>query len=186
MDIEIDKQVLSLSMRFYSRALMYPYEEMTYELQNLYRDMEKCITSDADNTLAAKALDVINFYQGEDMITLQSEFVRLFTPREDQPPFISLNIQDLDPQAPLDELLAELEEDPLFSEVEDEPELVPYIMDHFSSMLEYDEDERIETFYGTHLKVALKKLARDIFDGTTLNFYKEFGKGLDELVQLVG
>lgn len=186
MDIEIEKQILSLNMRFYARALMYPYDEMTYELQNMYRDMEKCISSDADNTLAAKALDVINFYQGEDMITLQSEFVRLFTPRDEQAPFIPLHIQDLNPQVPLDDLLIELEENPLITEVEDEPELVPYIMEHFSSMLEYAEDEQIELFYDTYLKIALKKLAQDVFDGTTLNFYKEYGKGLDELVQLVG
>ena len=186
MDIEIDKQVLSLSMRFYARALMYPYDELTHELQHVFREMEKCLTSDADNTLAAKALDVINFYQGEDMITLQSEFVRLFTPRDEQSPFISLHIQDLNPEVPIKELLRKLEEDPLFAEMGDEPELAPYIMEHFSSMLEYDEDERIEAFYETYLKTSLNKLAKEIYDGTTLNFYKEFAKGLDELVQLVG
>ena len=185
MDIEIDKQVLSLGMRFYARALMYPYDELTYEFQSLYRDLEKCISSDADNTIAVKILDVINFYQGEDMIGLQSEFVRLFTPRDDQAPFVSLNIQDLNPQVPLEELLDELEEDPLFKEVEDEPELAPYIMEHFSSMLEFEEDERIEAFYSSYLKEGLNILAESVFNATTLNFYKEFGKGLSEMVQLL-
>lgn len=185
MDIEIDKQILSLSMRFYARALMYPYDELTHEFQHLFREMEKLISSDADNTIASQTMDVINFYQGEDMITLQSEFVRLFTSRDEQPPFISLHIQDLNPEVPIAELLSELEEDPLFAEMEDEPELAPYIMEHFSSMLEYDDDERIELFYETYLKVALKKLANEVYNGTTINFYKEFGKGLDEMVQLL-
>ena len=186
MDIEIDKQVLSLSIRFYARALMYPYDELTYEFQSLYREMEKHISSDADNTLAAKVLDVINFYQGEDMITLQSEYVRLFTPREDEPPFIPMQIQDLVPGLDTFSLINELEDSALFAEIEDEPELVLNIMEYFSSLLEYETDEKVESFYEIYLKSSLPKLGEQVYNGTMLNFYKEYAKGLNELVQLVG
>jgi len=185
MDIEIDRQILGLAMRFYSRALMYPYDEQVHEFHHLFREMEKCIDSDADNTIAAKVLDVINFYQGEDMITLQSEYVRLFTPRDQQKPFISLHIADQVPGVPLNELLDELELDALFAEIEDEPELIPYIMEHFSTLLEFEDDSRIENFYESYLKESLKQLAEAVYNGTMINFYKEFGKGLNEMVQLI-
>ena len=185
MDIEIDKQMLSLSMRFYARALMYPYDELTYEFQSLYREMEKYISSDADNTLAAKVLDVINFYQGEEMLTMQSEYVRLFTPREEEPPFISLGIQDLAPGIDISNLMTELEDSALFAEIEDEPELILNVLEHFSSLLEYETDEKVESFYELFLKPSLPKLAELVYNGTTLNFYKEYAKGLSEMVQLL-
>lgn len=185
MDIEINREILSLAMRFYSRALMYPYDEQTHEFQHLFRELEKSIETDADNTIAAKVLDVINFYQGEDMITLQSEYVRLFTPRDDQAPFISMHIQDLNPNVDIDVLLDELQQDALFEEVEDEPELMPYIMEHFSSILEYEEYELLEKFYELYLKETLPVLARAVYNGSNINFYKEFSKGLNEIVELL-
>lgn len=186
MDIVIDKLVLSRVVQFYARALMYPYDEQTHEFHYLFREAEKMITSDADNTLAAKLLDIINFYQGEDMITLQSEYVRMFVPRENEPPFISLHLLDLDPQMETSGLLDELEESVLFAEIDEEPELVANVLEHFASMLEYEEDDRIEHFYKSYLKQPLQVLATKVYSGAGINFYKEFSKGLSELIALLG
>ncbi len=186
MDITIDKQLLNKVILFYARALTYPYDEQTHEFHHLFREAEKMISSDADNTLAAKLLDIINFYQGEDMITLQSEYVRMFTPRDNEPPFISLNILDLDLGVDLTELLGELEEGLLFAEIDEEPEVITNVMEHFATLLEYEDDERIERFYKSYLKTPLQALAKKVYAGAGINFYKEFSKGLGEMVVLLG
>ncbi len=185
MDIIIDKQLLSRTFQFYARALTYPYDEQTHEFHHLFREAEKIISSDADNTLAAKLLDIINFYQGEDMITLQSEYVRMFTARENEPPFISLHILDLDPAVQTAGLLDELEESPLYAEIDEAPEIITNVMEHFSSMLEYDDDDHIEAFYQAYLKIPLQRLAERVYSGAGINFYKEFSKGLSELAALL-
>ena len=186
MNTIIDKQLLSRVILFYTRALTYPYDEQTHEFHHLFREAEKMISSDADNTLAAKLLDVINFYQGEDMITLQSEYVRMFTPRDNAPPFISLSLSDLDSEVDLTELLRELEEGVLFAEINEEPEVITNVMEHFAALLEYEEDERIEHFYKSYLKTPLQVLSKKVYAGAGINFFKEFSKGLGEMVVLLG
>ena len=186
MDVVIDKQLLSKVILFYTRALAYPYDEQTHEFHHLFREAEKMISSDADNTLAAKLLDIINFYQGEDMVTLQSEYVRMFTPRDNEPQFISLHILDLDSEVDMTKLLNELEEGVLFAEIDEEPEVITNVMEHFAALLEYEDDERIESFYKSYLKTPLQILAKEVYDGAGINFYKEFSKGLGELVVLLG
>ncbi len=186
MDIAIDKQLLNRVFLFYARALTYPYDEQTHEFHYLFREAEKMITSDADNTLAAKLLDVINFYQGEDMITLQSEYVRMFTPRDNETPFISLHLLDLDPAIETSGLLDELEQGVLFAEIDEEPEIITNVMEHFSALLEDEDNLRIEEFYKNYLKVPLQQLADKVYAGAGINFYKEFAKGISEMVSLLG
>ncbi len=186
MDIVIDKQLLSKVIQFYARALMYPYDEQTHEFQHLFRQAEKMIASDADNTLAAKLLDIINFYQGEDMITLQSEYVRMFVSRDNEPSLVSLHLLELDPEIEMTDLLDELEQGLLFAEIDEEPELLPNVLEHFSSMLEFEEYERIETFYKTYLEKPLQRMAEKVYAGAGINFYKELSKGVMEMVQLIG
>lgn len=185
MDIDISKEVLSLGLQFYARALTYPYDELTYEFQHLFREMEKLVESDADNTIANRVLDVLNFYQGEEMMTLQSEFVRMFTPREGDAAPIPLFLADLDQAVPIEELLAELETEGLNAETEEDPELVLFVLEYFAGMLSYANDEHIVFFYSTYLKNALERLAGDVYNFGNINFYKELGKGLHELVKLV-
>ncbi len=185
MDIEIDKSVLATALRFYARGLAYPYDEQTHEFQHLFREMEREAQSEADSAIANKVLDVINFYQGEDMITLQSEYVRMFTPRDGNEPLIPLYVEQIDPNIPFDDLLAHLDESGMLPELEEDPELITFILEHFSTLLTYADDREIELFYTTFLKQTLLSLAERIFRGATINFYKEYAKGLGELVQLI-
>lgn len=185
MDIEISKEVLSLGLQFYARALTYPYDELTYEFQHLFREMEKLVDTDGDNTLANHVLDVLNFYQGEEMMTLQSEFVRMFTPREGESALVPLLLAELDQTVPIDKLLDELDNEGIKAEAEEDPELVQFVMEYFAGILDYADDEYIERFYTSYLKNALEQLAKSVYKFGNINFYKEMGKGLHELVKLV-
>jgi len=183
--MDIDKSVLSLALRFYARGLTYPYDEQTHEFQHIFREMERFAQSEVDSAIANKVLDVINFYQGEDMITLQSEYVRMFTAREGAEPLIPLSVEQLVPEIPLDDLLDHLHESGMLPELAEDPELFTFILEHFSSLLDYAEDRDIETFYSLYLKQSIPVLAEKIFHGANINFYKEYARGLGELVQLI-
>jgi len=184
MNTDFNPTAISLALRFYSRALKYPFDELAYEFQHLLREIEKNIHTDFDNTVAAKILDIINFYQGEEMKALQAEFTRMFTPVEDQAPFISIQLLDMDPEMDSVELFDRIYESALFPENESQPDGIPFILDYFSVLLNEDLRDAAH-FFNKYLKRNLPSFNERVFNGTTLNFYKEVSKGLNELVYLL-
>ncbi len=184
MNFEFSLLAVSLAFRFYGRALIFPYDELTHEFQYLFREIEKNIRGDIDNTLGAKILDILNFYQGEEMGTLQAEFTRMFTPIGEEPPFISLQLSDIAPEINVSELNDLLLESPFYMQLEDHPDSIPLILDYFSSLIQ-EEPQEAELFFNTYLKPVLPRLNEQIFRGTTLNFYKEVARGLNELIFLL-
>lgn len=184
MNNDFNIHAISYTFRFVARALVFPYDELTHEFQYLLREIEKHIETEIDNTAAATILDIINFYKGEEMSALQAEYARMFTPVENEQPFISLQIGDYlaaDDQNNLNEILFD---SPLVLEFEDTPDTVSNVLEYFSSLLEEEDPESVR-FYETYLKTSLPALSEKIFKGTTLNFYKETAKGLSELNYLL-
>ena len=97
MNFEFNRQAISLAFRFYARSLTFPYDELTHELHYLFREIEKNIETDFDNTVASKILDIINSYQGEEMSALHAEYARMFSYVREEEPFISMRLSELDP-----------------------------------------------------------------------------------------
>lgn len=184
MNTDFTNTAVSLALHFYSRTLKYPFDELTYEFQHILREIEKNINTDFDNTVAASVLDVINLYQGEEMRDLQAEFTRLFTPVEDEPPLISLQLLDINPKLDTVDLFDRIYESPLFMENEDQPDSLPFILDYFSTLINDDIDEA-ELFFEKYLTQILPQLNERIFNGCNLSFYKEVAKGLNEMVYLL-
>lgn len=184
MNTDFSQKALSLALQFYSRTLKYPYDELSYEFRNILREIEKNINTHFDNTLAASILDVINFYQGEDMKDLQAEFTRLFTPVEGDEPFLSLQLLDLNPRLDSVDLFDRIYESALFLENEDMPDSLPFILDYFSTLI-VDDLEDAEIFFEKYLTALLPQWNEVLFKGSNLNFYKEVAKGLNELVYLL-
>jgi len=185
MHSDFNPQAISLAFRFYARTLVYPYDELAHELHYLFREMEKTIETSVDNTVAARILDIINFYQGEEMQDLQAEFTRMFTPIGDEAPAISLQLADIAPSIDSTALFDIILESPLFIQAEEYPDAVPQILDFFSSLL-LDDLPEAGRFFDTYLKKSLPLLNERIFRSAGINFYKEAAKGLNELVFLLG
>lgn len=184
MQSDFNPQAISLAFRFYARTLVFPYDELTHELHYLFRELEKSIETTVDNTVAARILDVINFYQGEEMQDLQAEFTRMFTPIGDEAPAISLQLADIAPEIDNTALFDLIMESPLFIQAEEYPDAVPQILDFFSSLL-LDDPQEAEIFFETYLQKSLPLLNEQIFRSAGVNFYKEAAKGLNELVFLL-
>ena len=176
---------MSGAFSFYARVLTYPYDEMTHELQHLFRVMEKNIENPFDNTVATRILDIINHYQGEEMKALQAEYTRLFTPREHTPPVISLQLEDWTDEHDLSELEERLFDVGVSQYSGEHPDFVTHVLEYFASILDYEPEDWILDFYEKFLKKPIPRLCVTIYKTSTINFYKEIAKGLHDLIQLM-
>jgi len=184
MNTDFTPSIVSRALQLYSRTLQYPYTELTYEFQNILREIEKSIDNDFDNTVAANVLDLINSFQGEDMAVLQAEFTRLFTPVEDDDPLISLHLSSVSRQADSDELYELISEGAFFSDNDDQYDSLPSVLDYFSVIISEDL-EQAEYFFEKYINSNVPLLNEIIYKGSNLSFYKEAARGLNELVYLL-
>jgi len=180
---EQNRGLLGLAFQFYGRALSFPYDELTHELQHLFRDMEKDVDDDAGNTIAARVLEAINHYQGEDIQTLQAEYARLFSAGDLDAP-VSLQLIDYLPEKAISRLQDMVwDEDSLI--IPDEfQESVLFLLDFFASLLQNEEYGRIEEFFEHYIRTAVPALSERIYQSATLGFYREAARGLSELIFL--
>lgn len=185
MHFDFNRQALSLACRFYARSLSFPYDELAHELHYLFREIEKNIETDLDNTVASKILEVINSYQGEDMSALHGEYARLFSYIRDQEPPVSLRLTELDPQIDHWKLNEQIMNALAVFDLEDTPDALPGILDLFSSSLEMDSDAAINDFYESFLLRAVPIFCEQVYRLTSLNFYKEVARSLNELIYLL-
>ncbi len=182
---EFNNEVWSLIFRFYARVLAFPYDELTHELQHLFRQIEIYVETDIDTTGANTVLDILNYYQGEEMQDLQAEYARLFSPVNARKPFISLRLSEIAPHTDQYGLMDHLYESSLFIEMEDYPDSITNVLEYFSSLLLENDAEATEDFYNKYIKTVLPILGQQIYQGTNLSFYKAFARGLSEIVQLL-
>ena len=182
---KFNRQALSAAFSFYGRALTYPFDEMRHELQHQFRQVEKNIENEYDNTVASRILDIVNAYQGEEMKELQTEYTRLFTPRKDHEAAISLHLGDWLGNTSLHDLEEQLYESGVSVYSGEHPDFVPHILEYFASILPYEDENTIRSFYARYLKEAVPRLSSEIYQKTTLHFYKELVKGLHDLIQLM-
>ncbi len=163
--------------RFYARCLTFPYDEMGQELQHLFRELEKYGMEDIEIQLAGRTLEVINFYQGEDMSALQAEYGRLFSIRETEPPMLDINFTSYADARRGEAFLDRIYESDLQVSFDEAPESILNFIGFFA----YDADSLVdEENRGLFIEV-LREFSRELSDKTMLNFYKEVSRGLNEL-----
>lgn len=166
--------------RFYAKCLAAPYEELGIELQYLFRQMEKTYINELDEQLAAHSLDILNYFQGEDVSNLQGEFARMFSHSEDEEPLISIRFTGY---GDLNRALDIMEEiyDSLPEVVYDEtPDSMINFLDWFSYLTETGEIlDYLEIF--TEFIIPF---SNQLFTAANNNYYKELAKGLVELAEI--
>lgn len=166
--------------RFYAKALSFPYTELAFELQHIFRQLEINSQNELDEQLAAHALEVLNYFQGEEMSTMQGEFGRLFSSGEDSAALVSSLFTSYGPAEVAEELLDEMFETLLELRFDEAPESIVNLMDYYSFLAETDLDlEKL-----TPLVAILKEFSKTLYDITIINYYKELGKSLNELSAL--
>ena len=185
MNFDFNRQTVSLAHRFYARSLAFPYDELTHELQHLFREIEKNIESDIDNTIASRILDVINFYQGEELSALHAEYARLFSYVREEEPLIPLQLSQLTTTIDQNRLVDEIINSTSMFGVEEAHDAIPNVLDLFSSYIEMEDERAIESFFDSFIITSVPVFCEQVYRISNLNFYKEIAKGLNELVYLL-
>ena len=83
-----------LFLRFYARCFLYPYDEMGYELQHLFRQLEQGEINENEVPHLEQVLNIINSYQGEEIKILRENYVSLFAQWEGHKPDCPLLASD--------------------------------------------------------------------------------------------
>ena len=176
-----------LFLRFYARCFLFPYEEMGYELQHLFRQLERQVSDEQEASFLEQILTVINQYQGEDIKNLRENFVLFFGHLEGSQPLCSLlasefmqlrgkrytsdGFEDLlldsdipvDPEAPLDSIVNYLE--------------------YLSVLMEEPENKTdLDDFIKSHIMSWIPLFCDVLYQASPVSFYKEVAVGLRNLL----
>jgi TorA maturation chaperone TorD len=73
-------------INFYTRCFNFPYEELVYELQHLFRTIESEIEDEETYPFVEQILNSVNLYQGEEQQSVRNDYTVLFVQTEDQKP----------------------------------------------------------------------------------------------------
>ncbi|RMH60460.1 MAG: hypothetical protein D6677_13745 [Calditrichaeota bacterium] len=163
--------------RFYARTLMFPYDEMGQELQYLFRQMEKQAIEPIEAQLSGRALEVINFYQGEEMSALQAEYGRLFSIKENERPLVDIHFLPYTTPARGEAFLDRIYESDLQVAFDEAPES----MLNFIGFFAFDADSLTDPEQRKLFVEIVNGFSSALSDKTILNFYKEISRGLNEL-----
>ena len=184
-----------LFLRFYARCFTFPYEEMGYELQHIFRQLERGEFSENEFTHLDQVLNVINNYQGEEIKIVRENYVMLFSQWEGGSPLCPLIASDFmhtigkpyDPETFFDHLMESAvpvnTDEPLDS-------LLNYL-EYFSILCENEWtdlnfDELIE-FQDKHIFSWIPSFCDRLYRSSNISFYKEVAVGLqDYLLQFSG
>lgn len=173
----MDNTFYSYIFRFYSKSLTFPYNELGWELQHLFRQMEVLYQNDLEEQLAGHALEVLNYFQGEEMITLQGEFSRMFSHVEGEEPLIAIHFTSYGNPGDADMILDHLFESTFDVSYDEAPESIINLLDYYSYLAETDDIlEKLAEFVS-----VIKDFSQKLYDGSNINFYKELAKGLNEI-----
>jgi TorA maturation chaperone TorD len=175
--------------KFYTQCFAFPYEEMNYELQNLYRLLENEISSDDEVFMSDQVLSIINQYQGEDLVNLRMEYVAIFTAQESGTIICPIIASDFCRFASKSYDSTEAEEQIVDSGIPinpDEPidsilNYLQYLSFACDEFIISDIDENIlVSFYRTHIMYWVPLFCDLLYSSAGLAFYKELAVGLKE------
>jgi len=179
--------ITSSIMLFYAKCLVYPYDEMNYELQHLFRIIEREEVGDDQIEYIEQVLSVINVYQGEEIRDLREEYVSLFTFNETGQPLCPMMASDFNRFKMIKYDPWEAEELILDSGIPinmDEPvDSVINYLEYFSLLCEEAlsgslDTDKIHIFFEHHIINWIPIFCDTLYKRASLNFFKEVAFGL--------
>jgi len=180
-----------LFLRFYARCFLYPYEELGYELQHHFRQMERGELIEDEIPQLEQVLNIINHYQGEDMKQLRESYISLFTQWEDHQaecPFLASEFmkglgRSYNPEPFTDELL----ESAIPVDPEGELDSIINYLEYFSILAEGGLEPLSITdlydFVNMHFFSWIPVFCDILYQVSQISFYKEVATGLKGYLQ---
>ena len=163
--------------RFYSKCLAAPYGELGLELQHIFRQMEISSQNELDEQMAAHCLDILNYFQGEELSALQAEFSRMFSHIEGEEPLISIRFTDYGDTEEVQRVMDDIYDAMLEVSYDESPDSLINFLDYFSFL---SEEGEVITALPQFTQVMVP-FSEKFYKVSNINFYKEIAKGLNEL-----
>ena len=185
------KSNTNIILHFYAQAFAFPYEEMNYELQYIFRSLEKHIFDELDAEFADQILSAINLYQGEEIKELRSEYVSLFTSQGSSGPrcpliaseFFRLTMQNYD-SFDAEELIYEsgipVNDDEPIDSIINYLQYLSYASDEF--LIKNLDEKIVIAFYEQHILSWVPQFCDILYRAAGLSFYKEIAGGLKDFI----
>jgi TorA maturation chaperone TorD len=182
-----------LFLRFFARCFLYPYEEMGYELQYLFRELERGTLVEEEFPHLDQILNIINQYQGEDIKLLRENYVSLFTQWEghqpDCPLLASTFMRGLGRSYNPDPFTNDLLESGIPVDEEGDLDSIVNYLEYLSLIAEGDLEllsaADITDFQNTHIYSWIPLFCDVLYQVSQISFYKEVASGLKNyLLQL--
>ena len=163
--------------RFYSKCVAVPYSELGLELQHIFRQMEIASQNELDEQLAAHCLDILNYFQGEELSVLQAEFSRMFSHIEGEKPLVSIHFTEYGNFEEVQKIMDDIYDTMLEVSYDESPDSVINFLDYFSYLSETGEViDALPIF-----SMVINPFSEQFYKVSNINFYKEVAKGLNEL-----
>ena len=182
----------SLFLRFYSRCFLYPYEEMGYEFQYQFRQLERGEIIEEEIPHLEQVLNIINNYQGEEIKNLRDNYVTLFTRWEGHYPDCPLLASNFGEVFGIAYNSTPFIDDLLISGIpvnqeEDMDSIVNY--EYFSVFCEGDlkpfSKDELSKFQNEHIFSWIPMFCDVLYRASQINFYREVAIGLKNyLIQI--
>jgi TorA maturation chaperone TorD len=181
-----------LLFRFYTACLAYPYDEMVYELQHLYRELERLdLSSDEDWESAEIVLNIVNSFQGEELTDVRDEYVRLFGNLDGEHALCPLVASDFLAQLGRSIDIFDLED--LFWEAGmtvdsgDPADALPILLEYLalltdSILAENGDEQEFEFFMNSYISTWVPHFCDRLNRASGLSFYKEAANGLRQFI----
>jgi TorA maturation chaperone TorD len=180
-------QLTSLILRFYAKCFSFPYEEMNYELQHLFRVIERHEIGEEEVIHVDQVLTVINFYQGEEIKDLRIDYAELFSSNQERKAlcpmvaseFLATFAKHYDPEKIIEELW---ESGIPINPDEALDSIINYL--EYSSLLceqyiDTQENEyEIKSFFKEHILIWIPKFCDVLYKAANVEFYREVAFGL--------
>jgi len=184
-------QITSLTplfLRFYARCFLYPYEELGYELQYLFRELERGEINEQEFPHLEQVLNIINSYQGEEIKVLRDNYVLLFTQWEGHKPDCPLLASDFmkgfgetyDSSPFIDHIL----DSELPVNQEEEMDSIVNHLEYLSILcedsLEPTSNVDFSYFQNRHISSWIPLFCDVLYQASQISFYKEVATGLKD------
>ncbi len=179
--------ITPLVLHFYARCFLFPYEEMSYELQHIFRQIETMIDNEGDTLCGYDILSVINTFQGEEIHDLRADYVLLFSARGGSKPVCPILAGEFTSRFGID-----YDPDPFINLFYDS-DLLPGDDDYVDSVVNYLEYyaylystghfesspfPEIEIFFNNHILVWIPQFCDFLSKSANISFYRELALSL--------
>jgi len=160
---------------------------MGYELQHIYRQLEREQFTEEDYVYLEQVLNVVNSYQGEDLKALRDSYLYLFGRVEGDRPACPCFASELgkilnlryNPDPFIDKLL----DSDLVLDTEEPLDSIIYYLEYLSLCYETNENKNsFRKFNEQHILSWIPAFCDRLFRTSQISFYKEVAVGLGEFL----